>query len=126
MGIVSLVVNLLFGTGLIVTLMTLRSQKAKARGEAEQALAGARGSELENTDKMLEMWRETAEFLKRQLDEQKAKSDEMSKQLNLLQKEISKLSRINNRIVELLDNMDHDNFEEMVQKIKEKIQNDSL
>jgi hypothetical protein len=47
-GIVSLILNLLFGGGFFVTLVTLRSERNKAAAEAK-------GAELSNTDKLLEI-----------------------------------------------------------------------
>jgi hypothetical protein len=47
-GIVSLVLNLLFGGGLLVTLVTLKSERNKAAAEAK-------GAEISNTDKLLEV-----------------------------------------------------------------------
>jgi septal ring factor EnvC (AmiA/AmiB activator) len=88
---------------------------------------------LNNVEKAIKIWREMAESLKKELEEQRTKSDAMAVQIEGLRKEIASLSRTNtrivntnNRIITLLDNLNHENMEEMKEKIKEKIKNDSL
>lgn len=109
-------------TGGIVQILNVKANKRKANSEAKNSEALADGAELNNVEKAIKIWREMAESLKKELEEQRSKSDEMSLQLEALRKEIARLTRINSKIVEILNNMTADNFEKMVQKIKEEIE----
>lgn len=121
-SVVSTVLNVLLGGGFIVTVITLKSQKKRVSGEADQAAALADSTELDNVEKAISIWREMAESLKGELAATKDKSDLMAEQIELLRKEIGRLTKTSNRIISLLDNINHENFEKMVEKIKSEIQ----
>ena len=59
--IISLVLNLILGGGLIVTIATLRSVKIEAAANAKKAAAVATASEIENVEAVIKLWREMAE-----------------------------------------------------------------
>jgi predicted RNase H-like nuclease (RuvC/YqgF family) len=120
-------------SGVFGSLLFFKPKKKQAFAEASNSEALAEGQELNNVEKAIKIWREMAESLKKELEEQRTKSDAMAVQIEGLRKEIASLSRTNtrivntnNRIITLLDNLNHENMEEMKEKIKEKIKNDSL
>ncbi len=59
--IISLLLNLFLGGGLIVTLVTLKAQKKRAAADAELAEANAKEQEIGNVDRAIAIWREIAE-----------------------------------------------------------------
>jgi TolA-binding protein len=108
--IISLVLNLLLGSGMIVTLLTLKSTKAKAAADAKAA-------EINNVDSVAKMWRELAEKMSDQYTE-------VSEQVDRLTKEVNKLRSINSKIVRLLDRITPENMLDMIEKIKQEINNE--
>ena len=108
---VSLVLNLVFGSGLVVSLVTLRASKKKAEAEAKT-------TELDNVQEAVKIWREMAEGLKGELESYKSNQTQMTQQLEGLRKEVAKLSSINSKMVKLLDKITPDNLEQMVEQIK--------
>jgi hypothetical protein len=113
--VVSLALNLIFGGSLILTLVTLRAKKKKADAEAE-------GTELDNVQKAIHVWREMAESMKAQRDEALSGFGEMSKQVEGLRKDVQKLNCTNQKILKLLDKISHENLEKTVEEMKEAIQ----
>lgn len=105
--IISLVLNLLLGSGMVVTLLTLKSTRAKAAADAKAA-------EINNVDSVAKMWRELAEKMSNQYTE-------MSVQVDKLTKEVNRLRSINSKIVRLLDRITPENLVDMVEKIKQEI-----
>ena len=55
--IISLVLNLALGGGLIVSLATLKSQKRKGEAEADKANAEVKTTELDNVQEAIKIWR---------------------------------------------------------------------
>lgn len=110
--IISLVLNLLLGSGMIVTLLTLKSTKAKAAADAKAA-------EINNVDSVAKMWRELAEKMSDQYTE-------VSEQVDRLTKEVNKLRSINSKIVRLLDRITPENMLDMIEKIKQEINNEEI
>lgn len=111
--LLSIVSTLLTG-GLIVTIVTLKATKKEADAKAQQALAEAQSKELENTNAAIKIWREMAEQLSQ-------KYDVVMDELDKLRKEVSRLNRINTRIVKLLDKITPENMEMIVEQIKQEI-----
>lgn len=111
MELISLLLNLLFGGGFIVSLVTLRSTRKKAESEA-------RTSELDNVQEAVKIWREMCESLKKELESYKASQAEMNAQMEMLRREVSRLSTINHKIVMLLDKITPENMEQMIDQIK--------
>jgi rubrerythrin len=106
--IISLILNLLLSSGMIVTLLTLKSTKAKAAADAKAA-------EINNVDAVAKMWRELAEKMSDQYAE-------VSEQVDKLTKEVNKLRSINSKIVRLLDRITPENMLDMIEKIKQEIE----
>lgn len=115
--LISTLVNVVLGGGLFVTMLTLRSQKKKVAAEARLAEAVAQKSELDNAEEIARMWRENFDALNVELKETRLRAAEMALQIDALRKEVAKLTRIQNKIADLLNTVDHPN----VAKIKEEL-----
>ncbi len=111
MELVSLLLNLILGGGLISSLVTLRSTKKKASYEAK-------ASELDNVQEAITIWREMAENLRRELMASHNSYDEMAKQVESLRRAVTRLTTVNTKMVKLLDKITPDNLETMVEQIK--------
>ncbi len=105
------VAAMLFGGGL-TSLVLLKPNRTKA-------VAEAKGSELDNVLEAVKIWRETAESLKKDLEEYRENYSLVIKQTELLRREIVKLTNINKQMVKLLDKITPDNLTEVVDKIKQ-------
>ncbi len=116
--LISTLVNVVLGGGLFVTMLTLRSQKKKVAAEAKSAEAAAESAELNNAENLARMWRENFEVLNVELKDTRLRAAEMALQVEALRKEVEKLTRIQNKIANLLNTIEHPN----VAKIKEELQ----
>lgn len=112
--IVSLVLNLLLGGGLVVTAATLRSTKATAAANAKKAEAVAQASEIENVESVVRLWREMAQ----KMSEDRAT---LATQVEELSTEVRRLKNATNRVVRLLDKITPENMEETIGIIKQEI-----
>lgn len=112
--IISLLLNLVFGGGLIVSLATLRATKNEATAKAQRAVAEAKTNELDNVESAIKIWREIAQDMA-------DKYEAVSRQVEQLSKEVKRLNTINNKIVKLLDKITPENIEHMVSEIKKQI-----
>lgn len=115
--IISSLTSAILGGGAIY-LFTLKSKKKEAAATARNTEALADGSELNNVEKAIKIWRDMAEKLATELEEQRKKSDELKSQLDKLTKEVSRLSCINNKILTLLDKITPENIEQTVGEMK--------
>lgn len=120
-SIISIVLNALFGGGMLFQFMTLRAQKNKASAEAEGAKALAESTELSNTETAIKIWREMAQQLKTELQDSGSRYAEVAKQVEDLRKEVNKLTAASNKILKMLDKITHDNLEKVVAQIKDEI-----
>lgn len=130
MQILSIVMNAVLGGGLLLTLLTLRSYKQKAEGEASQATAQAKvvehqadESEIDNVQKVATMWRELSEQLDKRLQSRDEQLEKLQSAMTDLQAEIKNLRNINARIAKSLDKIDAKNYETIVAQIKEDLAN---
>jgi chromosome segregation ATPase len=119
--IISVMLNLLFGGG-IIAMLTIKSQRKKAFAEAQGAEASAESTELDNMEKAVKIWRETAEAFKQEVAESRAKYEEIVAQVNELKKSIDRLNSTNAKILRLLDKMSPSNFEKMVTEIRNELE----
>ena len=115
MELISLLLNLILGGSLIVTVATLRSQKKKASAEAD-------GAEIDNAQKLVNMWEELsksraeadaqqiealkelavkrAESDEKQISALNSKIDEFENMFNSFKKTVEKLTRAINKAKE--------------------------
>jgi len=112
--ILSLILNVLLGTGFLVTFVTLKSAKLEAAAKAEKAVAEVKSSEIQNVEAAIKIWRDMAESMATQ-------NSEIMNEVEKLRMEVNRLRLINNKIVRLLDRITPENMSQMVQKIKEEI-----
>lgn len=129
--LISLLFNLLLGGGLIVTLATLQAAKRRATADADLATATADEKEIENVDRAIQIWRKIAEEMgerNKELIRQNAEfvrqHTEMSCKLGKLERQISRLNSINNKMVKLLDQITPENMEKKVEEIKRQIKDE--
>lgn len=112
--ILSLVLNLLLGGGLMVTVATLRSTKIEAAANAKKAAAAAQASEIENVEAVIKLWREMAQ----KMSEDRAT---LAVQVEELSTEVRRLKNATNRVVRMLDKITPENMEETITTIKKEI-----
>jgi len=112
--ILSLILNVLLGTGFLVTFVTLKSAKLEAAAKAEKAVAEVKSSEIQNVEAAIKIWRDMAESMATQ-------NSEIMNEVEKLRMEVNRLRLMNNKIVRLLDRITPENMSQMVQKIKEEI-----
>lgn len=120
-GVVSTIVASVFGGGFVGSFLTVRAQRKKATAEAKGAEANAESTELDNVEKAITIWREMAENLKAQRDDALKQFGEVSKQVEALRRDVRKLNCTNQKILDLLDKISHDNLEKTVAEMKEVI-----
>ena len=132
-GLLSLILNLLLGSGLIITFFTLKSVKKKANAEAKGADASAESTELDNVSKAILIWQNSAEMSERraQAAEQRAaaaeqrsqatahKYTQLAEEVSNLRTEVKKVTCTNQRIIKLLDSINHDNLDQKKLEAKE-------
>ena len=116
--LVNTALTVLFGGGFLITLITLRAQRKRAKGEADQAAALADGTELDNVEKAIRIWREMAQSLEAELRSTREKVDAMQKQIEELQREVVTLRKTSNNILCKVNKMNNENFAAIVEEIK--------
>ena len=119
---VSLALNLIFGGGFLISFLTLRSQRKKAGAEAKGAEATAEGSELDNVEKAIKIWREMATEMNTELIASRSNYQTVVTQVEALGKEVHQLNTISTRILKMLEQITHDNMEKMVTAMKDELQ----
>lgn len=112
--IISPILNVVLGSGLIVTFITLRATRREAYANAQKAEAGAKTSEIDNADAVAKMWRTLAEDMSE-------RQNKLAEQVDVLSLEVRRLKNATNRVVRLLDRITPDNLSEMIEKIKQEI-----
>lgn len=121
-GLVSTIANVILGGGLGISLLTLRSQKRKAKGEAQQTVAQAESTELDNVEKAIRIWREMAENFKAELQTSSKKYEEVLKEVGELKEAVKRLNVTNRKILKLLATITHENFEKVAKDIRDEIE----
>lgn len=117
--LVSLVLNVLLGGGLLTAIVTLKAQKNKANAEAKGAEANAESTELDNVDKAVKIWRDLAETMEQRNAQMQKNYDNILSEVQLLRSEVKKQNQTINKILKILDSIDHDNMEQKVKEAKE-------
>lgn len=113
--VVSGILNAILGGGLIITIKTLKSKTKEAEATARNTEALADGSELNNVEKAIKIWREVAEKMSE-------KSGVLSSQVEALTLEVNRYSTINSKIIILLDQANTNNLECIINEIKTLIE----
>lgn len=123
----------LFGGGAMY-LFTVKSKKKEAAAQAHNAEAVAETTELNNVQIAIKIWREMAEKLQEELNEQKTKSLELIAEINklsvevaTLNKEVLRLTGINTKILRIIDKINPEypeNYERAVIEMKKIIGNE--
>lgn len=91
------------------------------RATRQKAMAESRGSELDNVEDAVKIWRELAESFKNELQQARADNSEITKQVDLLRREVVRLTRTNSDIIRMLKKLTPDNLEESVRDIINEI-----
>lgn len=141
--VISIVLNFILGGGFLI-FVTIKAAKKKAEGEASQSVAQAKvieaqagveqgnikTKELDNVQEAISIWREMAESLKAERDEYKTSyvevqkhNAEMAIQIEAINKKLTRLANINDKIVKQLDKITPENLEQMVDQIKKLHEN---
>ena len=115
--IVSIVLNVVLGGGLIGTVINARSIRKQAKADAQKAEAEAKLSEINNVDAVAKMWRELAEKIA-------SEHSTLSGQVEELHTEVRRLKNATNRVARLLDRITPENMTEMVEAIKKEIEDE--
>jgi archaellum component FlaC len=121
LDIISLLLNLILGGGILVSLATLRQTKRKAGAEAEKAIAEARADEITNVDAAIMIWRKLAEDMSDKYNDMSNKCEALSRSVVNLTTEVNRLRLTNNRIIRLLDKITPENLEHVVAEIKQEL-----
>ena len=106
--IISGLISLLAGGG-IGGLISWRAQKKQASATAQQYVANAESSEIDNVDKIARLWRESLEAREKYFSEQMTI---LNARIDSLNATVAKLTRTNNQILKLLQEANHDNLEQ--------------
>jgi len=117
--ILSLVFNVVFGGGLLVTITTLRAQRKKANADAKGAEATAESTELDNVDKAVKIWRDLAETMEQRNNQMQKNYDDLLCEVQSLRIEVKKQNGTINKIFKILDSVNHDNLEEKIKEAKD-------
>ena len=119
-SIIITVFSALFGGG-IGSILTFKATRKKAGAEAKGAEATAKSTELDNVEEAIKIWREMAVEMKAQRDDALTSFSDVSKQVEALRKDVRKLYCTNQKILNLLDQISHENLENTVKEIKDEI-----
>jgi seryl-tRNA synthetase len=118
-SIISLILNLVLGGGFLVTIMTIRSIKNKASAEAKGADAIAEGSELDNVQKAIAIWRESAEASEIRYKSLLENYSQIANKVGELETTVRQLTATNKLILKILNSINHDNLEQKKQEAKD-------
>lgn len=119
--IISLVLNVLFGGGLWLSLVQIKQIKEqkdeeirRLKVDTKQVAVDTERTEIQNIENLARMWREQAELLERKLDTMQTKIDK-------LENDLLKMNKLNNKIYKLLDKVSRENWEQLVEQVKEEL-----
>lgn|SRR5690554_4266830 len=114
-SIISIILNVGLGGGLIVSVATLKGVKKKSLNEAKSV-------ELENIQTALGIWRQTSEQQKKDQEILLEKVTDLSKQVISLTKEVNRLKTVNSKILKLLEKIDAENYQIIAEEIKKELE----
>ncbi len=104
--IVTTLIGSVMGGGLTY-LITLKSQKKRANGEADQAVAVAQNQEIKNVEEAITIWKQIAFDLK-------AEMEDLKKQNNALKCQ-------NSQIIRMLKSITPENIRKVLDEIEKEI-----
>lgn len=107
----SLILNLVLGSGLIVSLATLKSTKQKASAEAESTQVGSMRD-------IIQVWKTAVDDLRGELEEARQLREQQQKEIESLRRAVSRLTSVNSKILKMLDKITHENLDVMMEEIK--------
>ena len=118
---ISLVLNVLFGGGLWLSLVQIKQIKEqkdeeirRLKVDTKQVAVDTERTEIQNIENLARMWREQAELLEKKLDTMQTKIDK-------LENDLLKMNKLNNKIYKLLDKVSRENWEQLVEQVKEEL-----
>ncbi|MFC2425033.1 MAG: hypothetical protein ACFNUT_00615 [Bacteroidota bacterium] len=119
--VISLILNVLFGGGLWLSLIQIKQIKEqkdeeirRLKADTKQVAVDTERAEIQNIENLARMWREQAELLEKKLDAMQGKIDKL--EYNLL-----KMNILNNKIYRLLDKVSRENWEQLVEQVKDEL-----
>lgn len=119
--VISLILNVLFGGGLWLSLIQIKQIKEqkdeeirRLKADTKQVAVDTERAEIQNIENLARMWREQAELLERKLDTMQTKIDK-------LENDLLKMNKLNNKIYKLLDKVSRENWEQLVEQVKEEL-----
>lgn len=119
--IISLALNVLFGGGLWLSLVQIKQIKEqkdeeirRLKVDTKQVVVDTERTEIQNIENLARMWREQAELLERKLDTMQTKIDK-------LEGDLLKMNKLNNKIYKLLDKVSRENWEQLVEQVKDEL-----
>lgn len=121
-GVLATAVNLLLGGSFVYSIFTMRSQRMKAKAEADGAKAQSESTELDNVEKAVKIWREMAEQLKNEVRESRVNYESVVAEMNELKKAVKRLNATNRKVLRLLTEISHENYADMARIIREEIE----
>ncbi len=122
-GVVSTAINIVLGGGFVYSIITIRSQRDKAKAEAKGAMAQTESTELDNVEKAVKIWREMAEMLEKELRETRLNYERIVSEVDELKRAVKSLNCTHRRVLKLLTEMSHDNYREVATAIQQEIEN---
>ena len=117
--LISILLNAVFGGGMIIQFFTMRSIKAKAKAESEVIGAKAKAAELDNVQEAIQVYKGLADDLRAELKDQRSKNNQLVETVEKLRKDVVKLTTASNKLLKLVENITPDNMEKTVKEIKE-------
>lgn len=114
-GIISIILNVGLGGGLVVTIATVKGLKKKSMNEAKSV-------ELENIQTALIIWRETSEKQSKDQEQLLKKVSDLNLQVETLTTEVRRLKTVNSKILKLLEKIDAENYQNIVEEIKKELE----
>lgn len=119
-NIISILLNLLLGGGLILSLVTLKAKKRQEEASADQIAAGAKQTlasatttEIGNVSEIADKWRQFAEESELRYS---SMNKLMQQQITSLQADVTKLSKQLNQILKIIKEINHDNLDQKKQE----------
>lgn len=116
--IISLLANLLFGTGFIVTIVTLRQTRRKATTDVEKGSVELVGATVNTMIESVNSLMEQNKHLQEQIQNKQVDNEKLQQQVTRLDQKLSCLIRTNREVIKLLEKIGTD--EHIINMLKEE------